>query len=76
MKIKKMTDEKCLETFLDLLTERVSITTRFVNDPDTDNITHQILQIDCGEYTTMSNPEPLDTVLRVATAKEQGITVN
>lgn len=76
MKIKKMNDEECLQKFLEFLNERVTLNTGFIADPDTGNITHQVIQISCGDYVTVSQPEPLDTMLRLATAEEQGITVN
>lgn len=75
MKIKKMTDEECLQKFLEFLSERVSINTLFVQD-DADNLTHQILQIKCGEFVSVSEPEPLAVVLRPATGEELGATVN
>ena len=76
MKIKKMTDEKCLEIFLELLNDRISIETGFIKDEANDNITHQVLQITCGEYVTLSQPEQLGVVLRPATGAEIGATVN
>lgn len=76
MKIKKMTDEECLKTFLEFLSERVTINTGFVRDPESGNVTHQVIQITCGEFTTVSQPTPLEVVLRPATGTEQGATVN
>ena len=70
-----MTDEECLQKFLEFLSERVSINTLFVQD-DADNLTHQILQIKCGEFVSVSEPEPLAVVLRPATGEELGATVN
>lgn len=76
MKLSKMTDEQCLEKFLEFLDERVSITTHFIQKDEGENITHQIMEIRCGEYVTASQPEQLSAVLRVATGQEQGATVN
>ena len=76
MKIKKMTDEECLNKFLEFLNERITLNTGFVRDPDSGNITHQVVQISCGDYVTVSQPEPLDIPLRVATGEEIGATVN
>lgn len=76
MKINKMSDEQCLNKFLEFLKERVILNTVFVVDPETDNLTHQILHITCGEYISVSDPEPLSNVLRFATGEEQGATIN
>lgn len=76
MKIKKMNDEECLTKFLEFLQERVNITTGFVRDPETGNITHQVIKVRCGNYMSVSEPEELDVVLRVATGDEQNATVN
>lgn len=76
MKIKKLTDEECLQKFLEFLDERVTINTGFVRDPDTDNLTHQIMTVSCGKYEAVSQPEPLEYPLRFATPAEQGETVN
>jgi hypothetical protein len=76
MKIKKMSDEECLSKFVEFLEERISITTNFVVDPDTDLITHQLMVIKCGDLATMSHPEQLELPLRVATGTEIGATVN
>jgi hypothetical protein len=78
MKIEKMSDEKVLEKFIELLETRVSITTGFAkNDDDNDaNFTHQFLTITCGDKVLVSNPEPLDVPLRAATGAELGATVN
>lgn len=76
MKIKKMTDEECLEKFLELLENRIEITTGFIRDPVTGNITHQVIQVKCGELVSVSQPEQLDVILRVATAAEQDQLVN
>ena len=71
-----MNDEQCLSKFLEFLETRVGIETNFIMEPDTDNITHQILRITCGEFTSVSQPEPLSAVLRLATGEEQGAVVN
>lgn len=76
MRIEKMTDEKCLEKFLEFLEKRITVTTNFIVDPETENITHQVLQVSCGKYQSMSHPEPLGATLRVATGEEIGATVN
>lgn len=71
-----MTDEECLTKFIEFLDERIEINTGFVRDPETGNITHQVVQISCGDFVTVSQPEPLEMVLRPATAAEIGATVN
>jgi len=76
MKISKMNDEECLTKFLEFLEERVSINTGFIRDPDTGNITHQVLQVSCGDYLSVSQPQPLENVLRLANAEEVGATLN
>lgn len=73
--IKEMTDENCLNAAIQLLEQRVSINTGFIpNDEGT--FTHQVLQISCGEYVTVSQPQPLEFPLRFASAEEQGATIN
>lgn len=76
MKINKMSDEECLKKFLEFLETRVSITTGFIPDEQTGNITHQVLQITCGEFVSVSQPQLLSIKLRVATAEEQGELLN
>jgi len=75
MKIKKMSDEECLNKFIEFLQDRVSIDTIFVAD-DRGNGTHQVLKITCGEFVTYSTPEPLAVPVRPATAEELGVVVN
>lgn len=77
MKLNKMSDEKVLQTFIEMLETRVSITTGFAKtDPDEPNLTHQFLTITCGDLNVTSQPEELDVPLRVATGAEIGATVN
>lgn len=76
MKIKKMTDEECLTKFLEFLEERIEVTTGFIQEEETGNVTHQVIQVKCGELISVSQPERLNVVLRVATAEEQGALVN
>lgn len=76
MKLKKMTDEEVMNTFVEMLSDRVTLNTAFVVDNDSGNITHQIVRISCGELISMSQPEALEVILRPATAVEQGATVN
>lgn len=71
-----MTDEECLTKFLEFLETRVSINTAFVRDDDTGNITHQIVEVRCGEYVSVSAPQPLEVALRIADADETGVTLN
>ena len=76
MKTKKMTDEEVMHKFLEMLEDRVSINTGFVKEDATGNITHQVVEIRCGEYVSVSQPEALAIKLRVATGAEQGATIN
>lgn len=76
MKIKKMTDEKCLEVFQELLGSRVKIGTAYVGDPDTGVLTHQVLLITCGDLRVQSAPEPLAYPLLPIINKDDNITVN
>lgn len=75
MKLHKMNDEECLTKFLEFLSERVSLSSSFLID-DNDNITHQVLNIKCGEYVSVSEPEQLSIPMRLTTAAEQGATIN
>ncbi len=74
--IDKMTDEECLQKFIELMEERVTLNTNFVIEQETGHITHQILSVECGEYRSHSQPEPLEVVLRPATAEELGVVNN
>lgn len=76
MKIKKMTDEECIQKFLEFLEDRVTINTGFVRDPETGNLTHQVIQVSCGDLVSLSQPQPLEVILRPATGEETGATVN
>lgn len=76
MKLKKMTDEECLQKFLEFLEDRVTIDTGFISDPETGNLTHQVIQVSCGDFASLSQPQPLEVVLRPATGAEMGVTVN
>jgi hypothetical protein len=70
------TDEEVLKDVINLLETRVEINTGFIPDGESGNLTHQVLQIVCGEYVTVSAPQPLEFPLRLATAEEQGFSVN
>lgn len=74
--VNAMSDEECLSLFLKLLAERITLNTGFIKEEDNDNLTHQVLQVSCGEFTTVSQPEELSVILRAATAEEQGATIN
>ncbi len=76
MKIKKMTDEECIQKFLEFLDERITINTAFVRDQETGNLTHQVVQVSCGDLVSLSQPQPLEVILRPATGEETGATVN
>jgi len=65
MTMKNKTDEECLQAVLNLLETRVSIETSFIINPDSNLITHQVLKITCGEYTTVSQPEPLEVPMKL-----------
>lgn len=75
MNIEELSDEQCLKTVIEFLENRVGISTGFV--PREDGVlTHQVVQITCGEFVTVSTPQPLEVPLRFATAEEQGILLN
>lgn len=76
MKIKKMNDEECIQKFLEFLDERITINTAFVRDQETGNLTHQVVQVSCGDLVSLSQPQPLEVILRPATGEETGATVN
>jgi hypothetical protein len=76
LKIKKMTDEECIQKFLEFLDERITINTAFVRDQETGNLTHQVVQVSCGDLVSLSQPQPLEVILRPATGEETGATVN
>ena len=72
-----MTDEECLSKFLEFLEERVELSTGFVTDEKTGNLTHQVVHITCGDYVSVSQPEPLEVILRPAGGTEiEGAVIN
>ena len=72
---KKNTDEQRLAKLIALIDEGIEISTGFMTD-ELGNITHQVIQLKSGELVSVSQPERLDVVLRLATAEEQGMAVN
>lgn len=77
MKIAKMTDEQALAKFVEFLETRISITTGFAMTKEKDDtITHQFLKIRCGDLEVVSQPEKLESPLRLATGAELGVAVN
>ncbi len=74
-KNKVKTDEEKLAEVIALLGDGVEVSTGFMQD-ENDNITHQVIQLKCGNLISVSQPERLDVVLRLATAEEQGELVN
>lgn len=74
--VNEMTDEEALKTFIDLLENRVSITTGFLTTGEGDVFTHQFLKVRCGELEVTSAPEILGIPLVVAPASEQVITIH
>lgn len=74
--VAEMTDEECLASFLSYLEDRVTVGSGFIRDLETGNITHQVIQVQCGEFVSVSEPQELDVILRVATAEEQGAALN
>lgn len=69
-------DEETLKEFLTFLENGIEITTGFIPDEDTGFLTHQVIRITCGEYITVSQPEPLAFPLQPAPIAETGITIN
>ena len=76
MKISKMNDKECIDKFTEMLEERVSVTTSFLQNKESGILTHQILQIECGEEQRASQPQLLANPLRIADAEDLGETVN
>ena len=53
----EMSDQEILDFLRALFKDgRVFISSGFVVDPDTDMVTHEILNMTCGELTTSSDP--------------------
>lgn len=68
-------DEAILQQFFALIEEgNIEINTGFIPD-DEGKFTHQVLRITCGEYISVSQPEPLHVPLIPAGAPA-GETVN
>jgi hypothetical protein len=70
------TDEAKLKRFIDLLEDGIELTTGFIPDEDTGYLTHQVIRVSCGEFVTVSQPEPLVFPLTPAPIAETGITIN
>lgn len=75
-KLNDLNDQQCLELVLTLLNTRVSVNTVLLQGEGTDNVTHEMIRIECGDYITASNPQELEVPLRYATAEETGEVVN
>ena len=76
MKIKKLTDQQCLDFFQELLATRVKLGTAYVADPDTGVLTHQVLLITAGDIKVQSVPEPLAYPLMPIIDISDSVTVN
>lgn len=74
MKIKKLTDQQCLDFFQELLATRVKLGTAYVADAETGVLTHQVILITAGDIKVQSAPEPLTVPLMPVVPKET--TVN
>lgn len=66
LNIPQWTNEQCFGVFLNLLASRVEIGTGFLVTEPSNFITHQTIEITCGELTTSSGPEALEIPLQVA----------
>lgn len=73
-KIKEWSDEKCLAKAIELIEDRVTISTAFVAN-DEGVLTHQVLVLTSGEYSTESGPAPLEVPLIPANAEQLKKTV-
>jgi hypothetical protein len=68
--------EEALQALIQLIQDNdIEINTGFIPDEETGIYTHQVLRITCGEYVTVSQPEPLAIPLQPVGAPE-GATVN
>lgn len=74
MKIKKLTDQQCLDFFQELLATRVKLGTAYVADAETGVLTHQVILVTIGDIRVESPPEPLIVPLMPVIPKEA--TVN
>ena len=74
MKIKKLTDQQCLDFFQELLATRVKLGTAYVADAETGVLTHQVILITAGDIKVQSSPEALAVPLMPVVPKEA--TVN
>jgi hypothetical protein len=72
-KIKKMTDQQCMELVLELIATRVKIGLAFASDPETGILTHQILVLTCGETRMQSPPEKMLVPLMPVVPKNETI---
>lgn len=75
LKKKTNTDEERLTKVIQLIDDGIEISTGFLTD-DLGNITHQVIRLKSGDLVSVSQPEKLDVVLRIATAEEQDQLVN
>lgn len=76
LNIGELNEQERLLLVLQLIESGVEINTAFVKDEESDVFTHQLMRISCGDYATLSQPEPLGTPLRPATGAELNQTVN
>ena len=76
MKIKKLTDQQCLDFFQELLATRIKLGTAYVADPSNGVLTHQVILITAGDLKVQSAPEPLLYPLLPIINKDDNVTVN
>lgn len=76
MKIKKLTDQQCLDLFQELLATRIKLGTAYVADAETGVLTHQVILITSGDLKVQSKPEQLMYPLLPIINKDDNVTVN
>ena len=72
-KIKKLTDQQCIDLTLELIATRVKIGLAFVTDPETGILTHQVLVLTCGDSRLQSPPEEMAVPLMPVVPKKETI---
>jgi hypothetical protein len=74
--VTKLTDQECMDEFINLLNTRVVLGVSYIMDPSTSFITHHLLTIQVGDLQGSSEPEELPAPLTFPPISDTNITVN
>lgn len=71
-KVHTWSDKKCMEKFFELLSERVQISTAFLQNEKTGLLEKQVMVVQCGDISVTSDPDDLPFPLKIADADDIG----